>query len=207
MELKSVVRGRFARVCCVAVMGAAVMAGGGPVLHAQTDTAASASGPVELSKVLDGMVSGLEGEMMGVAKAMPAEKFNFAPSQASFAPSQKVEFTGVRTFAQQCIHVAQANYYYFGQAGGTKPSVDVKGLSNLKNKDEVVQALQASFAFAHQAVATLTPDNAMNPVDGEGQPGTRATMVASAVAHGFDHYGQMVVYLRMNGMVPPASAK
>ncbi len=178
-------------------MGAAV-----PVL-AQSG-ATEQNGSVELSKVLDKMVGGVEDEMMGVARAMPAEKFDFAPTQAIFVPSQKTEFAGVRTFAQECIHVAQANYYFFGQAGGTKPSVDVKSLSSLKTKDEVVKALAASFAFAHEAVATISTDNAMNPVrDGE----TRATIATAGVAHAFDHYGQMVVYLRMNGQVPPASKK
>ena len=142
--------------------------------------------------------------MMGVARAMPADKFNFAPTQAIFVPSQKTDFTGVRTFAQQCIHVAQANYYFFAQTGGTKPSVDMKGLSSLKSKDDVVKALEASFAFAHQAVATITTDNAMNPVDGHQ---SRATIATMGVAHAFDHYGQMVVYLRMNGVTPPASQK
>ncbi len=199
---------RMVRV--VAMSAVVAMASGAAVpTRALAQDAASQpeAGPVELNKVLDGMVSGLEKEMMGVVQAMPADKFNFAPSQSIFASGQKVNFSGVRTFAEQCTHVASANYYYFSQVSGTKPSVDVASLKNLKTKDEVVQALQASFAFAHQAVATLTPDNAMNPAGGGGQSGTRATMVAGGVAHGFDHYGQMVEYLRMNGQVPPASAK
>lgn len=204
MEQMSGMRGQFARLCCVAVVGAAVMTGGAPAARAQMGGAATTGGPVDLNKVLDGMVSGLEKEMMGVVNAMPADKFGFAPSQSIFVPGQKVAFDGVRTFAEQCTHVASANYYYFGAVGGMKPSVDVGSLKNLKSKAEVVQALQASFAFAHQAVATLTPDNAMNPVGGR-EPATRATLVAGGVAHGFDHYGQMVEYLRMNGLTPPGS--
>jgi len=71
-----------------------------------------------------------------------------------------------------------------------------------------VAALAGSFAFAHKAIATLTPGNAFEVVKLP-EPGmwTRGTLAAFGVAHAFDHYGQMVEYLRMNGIVPPASAK
>ena len=75
----------------------------------------------------------------------------------------------------------------------------------IKTKDEAVAALAASFAFAHKAIATITPENAfvpVKPIDGQG---TRATLAAFGVAHGYDHYGQLVEYLRMNGVVPPGS--
>jgi hypothetical protein len=155
---------------------------------------------------LNGEINMIEGEMMGAVKAMPAEKFGFAPSAAIFVPSQATEFATVRTFAQQATHVAQANYSLFGAAGGIKPDVDVKALGKLTSKDDVVAALAASFAFAHKAIATITPANAFEVVKaGEPEIPTRATVAAFGVAHAFDHYGQMVEYLRMNGIVPPAS--
>ena len=69
-------------------------------------------------------------------------------------------------------------------------------------------ALAASVAFGHKAIATLTPENAFEVVKIP-EPGfyTRATLAEFGVSHCFDHYGQMVEYLRMNGIVPPASAK
>ncbi len=199
-------RVRLGRCVRAAVVVAAVMVSSRSALRAQTDSTAAQSGPVALSKVLDGMLSGFEKELMGAANAMPAERYSFAPSQAIFVPSQKTTFDGVRTFAQQCTHIAAANYFIYSQVSGTKPSVDVKSLKDLKTKDEVIQALAASFVFAHQAIATISPDNALDPVQGD-RPMTRATMATYGVAHGFDHYGQMVEYLRMNGIVPPASQK
>ena len=82
-----------------------------------------------------------------------------------------------------------------------------KRIAKLTSKDDVVKALKDSYAFAQQAVATITPENAfdkMAPVDGTD---TRASIAAFALAHTNDHYGQMVVYLRLNGIVPPASRK
>jgi uncharacterized damage-inducible protein DinB len=156
----------------------------------------------------DSQLSIIEFEMMGAVKAMPADKFDFAPSQAIFVPGQKTEFATVRTFAQQATHVAQANYFFYSVVSGLKPDVDMEGLPKLTKKDDVVAALAGSFAFAHKAIATLTPANAFEVVKLP-EPGmwTRGTLAAFGVAHAFDHYGQMVEYLRMNGIVPPASAK
>jgi uncharacterized damage-inducible protein DinB len=159
---------------------------------------------IEPSKTFDVMLTNLEDELMGAAKAMPANKYSFAPSAAIFAPSQATDFKGVRTFAAQLTHIAQANYYYAGMAGGVKMDTDVKAIGNLTDKDQIVAALQASFAFAHKAMANLTAKNAFESVR---ENDTRASLASFLVAHGFDHYGQLVEYLRMNAVIPPASAK
>lgn len=162
----------------------------------------SAVDPAHAQQVLLGM---FEQELMGVVKAMPADKFDFAPGASNFAAGSTARFSGVRTFGQQCTHLAQANYFFFMSFGGPKPAVDIKSLSSMKTKDEIVAALQASFAYAHQQVATITPANAYTGIEGVDGMHTRATVASFAVAHGFDHYGQMVEYLRMNGIVPPGS--
>jgi hypothetical protein len=160
------------------------------------------------SKAVDSQLSLIESEMMGAVKAMPAEKFGFAPSAAIFVPGQTTEFATVRTFAQQATHVAQANYFFYMTMSGLKPDADMKALATLTKKEDVVAALAGSFAFAHKAIATLTPGNAFEVVQ-INEPGfyTRATLAEFGVSHANDHYGQMVEYLRMNGLVPPASAK
>lgn len=160
--------------------------------------------PVEPAKSFDDMLTGFEKELMSAAAAMPAEKYSFAPSAAVFVPSQKTEYTGVRTFGAMLIHIAQANYFYGSGLSGLKPDVDVKALSDLKDKDKIIVALAASIAFTHKAIATLTTQNAFESVRGTT---TRASLAGGVVAHGFDHYGQLVEYLRMNGIVPPASQK
>jgi hypothetical protein len=158
------------------------------------------------ANAVDGLLSLMEMQVVGAAKAMPADKYSFAPAQAIFAPSQKTEFDTVRTFVGQVTHLAQANYFFFGWSG-IKPDRDVKAIGSITTKDEAVAALQASFVYAHRAIATITTENAfvaIKPIDGYS---TRVTIAAFAAAHGNDHYGQMVEYLRMNGIVPPASAK
>jgi len=139
---------------------------------------------------------------------MPAEKFGFAPSASIFVPGQKTDFATVRTFAQQATHVAEANYFFYGIISGLKPDVDVSGIEKLTKKEDIVAALAGSFSFAHKAIATLTAANAFEVIKSP-EPGfqTRATLAAFGIAHAWDHYGQMVEYLRMNGVVPPASAK
>ena len=130
----------------------------------------------------------------------------FAPAQGIFAAGQTTQFDTVRTFVAQVTHLAQANYFFFGWSG-IKPDRDLKAIGSITTKDEAVAALEASFVYAHKAIATITTENAfvaIKPVDGFS---TRATIAAFAAAHGNDHYGQMVEYLRMNGIVPPASAK
>lgn len=174
-----------------------------------SSTAALQSGSIAApSKAFDSQLNLIEEQMMGMVKAMPAEKYDFAPSATIFVPGQKTEFEKVRTFAQQATHVAEANYFFYGIVSGLKPDVDVAGIEKLTKKEDVVAALAGSFAFAHKAIATLTPANAFEVIKSP-EPGfqTRATLAAFGIAHCFDHYGQMVVYLRMNGIVPPASAK
>ena len=162
----------------------------------------------EPSRAFDSQLSLIEGEMMAAVKAMPAEKYDFAPSAAIFVPGQKTKFEAVRSFGQQAVHVAGANYFFGASISGQKPDVDVAAIEKLTKKDDIVKALAASFAFVHKAIGTLTPANVFVVVKSP-EPGfqTRGTMAEFAVAHAYDHYGQMVEYLRMNGMVPPASAQ
>ena len=159
---------------------------------------------VDPSKTFETMLGVFEQEFTGAAKAMPAAKYSFAPTQAVFASAQSTEYKGVKTFAQEITHVTQANYYYASAFSGLKVDVDMKSIDALTDKDQILAALAASFVFAHKANATLTAKNAFESVHEED---TRASLAGGLVAHGFDHYGQMVEYLRMNGIVPPASMK
>ena len=164
---------------------------------------------IEPAKSFDTALTGFEGQFMGLAKAMPADKYSFAPSAAIFVPSQKTDYLspdnkGVRSFGEMVVHVAQANYNYAGSLSGLKPDVDVKAIAGLKDKDQIIAALEKSFAFVHKAIGTLTAQNAFESVR---ETQTRASLAGGVIAHGFDHYGQLAEYLRMNGVVPPASEK
>ena len=157
---------------------------------------ASSNTSVSPAQVLDDMLTHFANEMIPLVQAMPADKFDFAPSQG--------QFQGVRTFAQQVVHVAQANDHYFGSISPVPPP-QIPNAASLKTKSQVIQVLQDSIAYGHRVIATITAENAF-AVMGSGHPmRTRAGTAAAAIAHGYDHYGQLVEYLRMNGIVPPAS--
>jgi uncharacterized damage-inducible protein DinB len=149
------------------------------------------------SQIYDKLLSGMEKEFVDAAEAMPEDKYNFAP------PVTAGEFKGVRTFAGQVKHVAQAGNYFFGGPSYTEADDKAKSdaIEKLTSKADIVKALKDSFADAHKFVATITSENAFEQT----AHGTRAGMAAFGIAHFMDHYGQMVVYLRMNGIVPPAS--
>ena len=153
-----------------------------------------------VTSVIDGTVNNIEKDLVPAVEAMPEDKFNFAPTNG--------EFKGVRTFAQQVKHVAETNYAVAARILGEKPPVDAGGENGpdaLKTKADIVQFLKDSFAYAHKAVATINEGNAVTPIKpGEGNS-TRLGLGMLFAWHGFDHYGQMVEYLRMNGIVPPAS--
>lgn len=177
-------------------------------------TAKGATTMVDPAKSFDATLSLFEKQFMGVAKVMPAEKYNFAPSAAIFVESQKTDYRspndkGVSTFAGMVKHVAQANYFFAGLVSGMKPDVDVKAIGDLKDKDQIVAAVQGSFDFAHKAMATLTTQNAFEGVSSKafGPEATRASIAGFLVAHGFDHFGHLSEYLRMNGLIPPSSQK
>jgi uncharacterized damage-inducible protein DinB len=144
------------------------------------------------------LLKGQEKEFVSAAEAMPADKYNFAPTSG--------DFKGVRTFAQQITHVAEAQYFFFG-GFGIKPTIDPKSLEKLTSKDDIVKALKDSFAFAEKATETMTTENAFEEIGKVDGTNTRASITAFSLAHTNDHYGQMVVYLRMNGIVPPASRR
>ena len=190
----------LASALCLPLAAHAQMGAGAPPAPA----VGSAVAPADAYQRLLGL---FEHDVVPAAKAMPADKYDFAPSQAIFAGSQHTEFATVRTFRQQVLHLAQANYFFYSSLTSIKPDTDVKAIGDLKTKDEAVAALEKSFAYAHRVIAALDPATmfvAIKPVDGQT---TRATVAAFAVAHGYDHYGQLVEYLRMNGIVPPSSAK
>ena len=146
------------------------------------------------------LLSLTESEVVSAAEAMPADKYDFAP------PATLGEFKDVRTFGGQVKHLAQANYQLL-KGNGVPGAVDPKTLDGLKTKDELVKALKDSYTYAHAVANSLTTANAFNSVPGipPQWKATSASMVAFMIMHTMDHYGQMVVYLRMNGIVPPAS--
>jgi hypothetical protein len=164
---------------------------------------AQAADQPTVATVLDNQLKGVEGELVPAAEAMPADKFSFAPTQG--------EFKGVRSFGSQVKHIATVNYMIGSAILGSKPPVDLgqgeDGPANIKSKDEIVKYLKDSFAYLHSAYNSINANNMTEPIKAPWgkDPTTRLAMAVIGVAHPFDHYGQIVEYLRMNGIIPPAS--
>ena len=194
----------FRRIITTTVLSACCLIATTPS-NAQTSAAVTKVAP---AKSLDAALSGLEKDLVPLAEAMPADKYNFAPSSDLFKPGLNPDYKGVRTFAQTIAHLAQANYFFALNAQGQKPDdafgAKMKEIGNLTSKDDLVKTLKDSFASMHTAIATITPENAWDHA-GRGPDDTRAEQALYAVAHTRDHYGQLVEYLRMNGIIPPAS--
>lgn len=152
---------------------------------------------------LNGALGIVEHEFVPTADAMPEDKYDFAPSTSNG------EFKGVRTFAQQVKHVAAANYLFASIITGEKAPVDTggeNGPDNLKTKAEIMKFLNDSFAYLHKALASVNDKNELDQMDSPfGMKAPRLGWASFSVAHPMDHYGQMVEYLRMNGIIPPAS--
>ena len=163
--------------------------------------------PPTIASAIDQQVSIVEREFVGAAEAMPDDKFNFTPITLNIPGS---EYKTVKTFAEEVRHVAATNYLLWGAITGDKspiPSTEDNGPSSLKTKAEIIKYLKDSFALGHKAAQSITAENAAALVPspfGQGQT-TKLFCATFSVAHAFDHYGQMVEYLRMNGIIPPAS--
>ena len=160
--------------------------------------------PPTVSSVLNTLYGVVEQQVVSAAEAMPEDKYGFAPTSG--------EFKGVRTFAEEVKHVGFANHLFFGPLMGE--AIDAKniqqeanGPADLKTKAEIVQYLKDSFALGHRAIATITSENEVTPLTKPPLPflSTRLAIANIGTFHPMDHYGQMVEYLRMNGIIPPAS--
>jgi uncharacterized damage-inducible protein DinB len=184
----------------------------GTALGQDTKSAAAASAPQaqqsqqpppSIASTVDREISAIEKQIVEAAEAMPEDKFNFSPESLNLPGSN---YKGVRTFALEVKHVAASNYaLWSGLTGDKFPGnfMGGNGPEDLKAKADIIRFLKDSFALGHKAAATLTTQNMLQTA--EHSKSSRLHLATFAVAHAFDHYGQMVEYLRMNGIVPPAS--
>ncbi len=178
-------------------------AGNGPQAQQTQQTQGAQQPSPTVASVVDREISAIEKQVVDAAEAMPEDKFNFSPESLKI-PSD--EFKGVRTFAVQVKHIAASNYFIWSPLTGDKVPENIKdgnGPADLKSKVDILKFLKDSFALGHKAAAALTAEN-MLQTPGNSKS-TRLRLANFGVAHAYDHYGQMVEYLRMNGIVPPAS--
>ncbi|HZU32004.1 MAG TPA: DinB family protein [Candidatus Angelobacter sp.] len=191
--------------CSLVLLTAALAA----VAQDAKPAAKPAAPPPTVGSAIDVQIGIVEREFVGAAEAMPDDKFNFSPAGLNINGS---EYKGVKTFAEEVRHVAATNFALWDAVTGDKPPIattEDNGPPELKTKAEIIKYLKDSFALGHKAAKSLTAESAVALVPspfGQGQT-TKLFCASFAVAHAFDHYGQMVEYLRMNGIIPPASRR
>ena len=153
------------------------------------------------ASVLDHQLSNTEKTVVPAAEAMPEDKYSFAPTQG--------EFKGVRNFGAEVKHMAVANYHLGAAILGEKVPVDTgngpDGPGALTSKADILKFLNDSFVYAHKAVNSVNETNILEPVKSPfgSNMTTRLALSISLIGHPYDHYGQMVEYLRSNGIMPP----
>lgn len=156
-----------------------------------------------VAETIDSWIANTEAHAVPAADALPENKYSFAP------PVTLGEYKGVRTFAQQVKHLAANNYWMAALIVGATPSPEMSeetGPDSVTTKAQIMRYLRGSFAALHLAVATIDETNVVAPMTTSSTwQKTRLSFAMDAVAHSFDHYGQLVEYLRMNGIVPPDS--
>jgi uncharacterized damage-inducible protein DinB len=174
------------------------------VVLGQPKPATTPHGPeLTMAALLDDQLSGLEKQFVDAADAMPADKYTFAPTNG--------EFKGVRTFGEQVKHVAFYNYATFAIMLGEKPPPDAdadRGPDTVRTKTDILKYVRDSFAAGHRATAAINMQNVIVPIESLSDAShgvTRLQQMMFVVYHASSHYGQMVEYLRMNGIIPPAS--
>lgn len=170
----------------------------------KADAAAKPAAAMSIAKILDDNLKSIEHELVPAVEAMPDDKFDFVPTNGEFAT--------VRTFALQARHVATTNFWIYAALAGQKNPVEIgkdeNGADTLKSKGDIVKYLKDSYEFAHKALNSVPANGWTKEIQGPFGPKNKTTPLSLAVllqGHQFDHYGQMVEYLRMNGIIPPAS--
>jgi hypothetical protein len=135
--------------------------------------------------------------IVSAADAMPADKYGFAPTDG---------------FGQQVKHLAATNHILAAAAPGEPPPADAgdeAGPETVRTKAEDLDYLNGSFEHPARAIDAIGDKHATvksSPISPlKSTETTRLALTVEAMIHTFDHYGQMVEYLRMNGIVPPAS--
>ena len=141
----------------------------------------------------------IEREIVSLAEAMPVDKYDFRPRDGAFA--------GVRSFGEQVSHLATMIYMTAAivrqERSPCRPGANNNGPDDRRTKADIVQHLKASIAYAR--TAGLNESNALDTLTTYFGSQSRQEVAAGIAYHSYNHYGQMVVYARMNGIVPPAS--
>jgi len=178
---------------------------GMPAPQQQADQSAASLDVQREKHALQVFLKSVLTQIVFAAEAMPAVKYGFAPTDG--------EFKGVRTFGQQVKHLSATNHILAAAALGEEPPADAgdeQGPETVRTKVEILDYLNQSFAHLARAIDAIGDKNVpvkSSPISPlKGPETTRLGLTVESLIHAFNHYGQLVEYLRMNGIVPPASS-
>jgi uncharacterized damage-inducible protein DinB len=194
---------RVATVLVMCGIGVSAVGKSGTPKNSGTKEAARTDDiPKSIAESVSGTLQFVEGNFIGLAEAMPEDKYSYIPTVG--------KFEGVRSFGEQVKHVACAQFAFFNEFEGKKPPEDCEkgGHDPAKSKAELIKYLKDSFDYSNRVLATLTANNSLDRVEGRyAGPNTKLGISVIAVWHITDHYGQLVEYLRLNSIVPPFTQK
>jgi uncharacterized damage-inducible protein DinB len=160
-------------------------------------------GQQSITPAIDRQFNKIENDILSSAQAMPEDRFDFTPESLNIKNS---DFKGVRTFAGQIMHLATDNILIWSAINGDSVRADIEdvnGPKNIKTKTYVIEYLKSSFAIGRKAVSGLTTTNAMDQIEFRGRKLSKLDLAFYALTHANEHYGQMVIYLRFCGIIPP----
>jgi uncharacterized damage-inducible protein DinB len=159
---------------------------------AQTPAAAPTPNPISTSN--SKMYTMLSGVVIAAAEKMPAENYAFKPTPE------------VRTFGQLVGHLADSQYYFCALASDdTKPASDVEKTKT--SKEDLLAALKQAVAYCSKTYAGMTDSKGGETVKLMNTDFARLAVLSANTAHDYEHYGNMVTYMRIRGIVPPTSEK
>jgi len=131
----------------------------------------------------------------GIVAQVPENLYDFKPTPE------------VRSFREQFTHLIAENYMFMSQAAGEKSPVEASAINQLKSRDEIIKALGESYEYGAKVWAGMDDKKAQEMVPGrDGQQQMRLAAILSNIVDNNDHYGNLVVYVRLNGMVPGRTA-
>jgi uncharacterized damage-inducible protein DinB len=175
------------------------------VAFAQAGSQSSTATPT-IASVLNRQLSGIEHEILNAAEAVPESKYDFSPATANIPGDFKTP-NAVRTMSEQFKHIGDALEAYSSAILGQKHegSSEENGPKNVKTKTDVISFLKAEFEKAHSAIDTINQQNVVEEIAVGNRKATRLSLAVQMIGHSNNHYGQIIEYLRMNGIVPPES--
>jgi uncharacterized damage-inducible protein DinB len=170
------------------------------VLIATGVTAQTPRPPQTMTMFLQGQYATLKRNLTGAAEKMPGEHFSFRPTPE------------VRTYAELLAHTIETQFFYCNSVKGGADPIAGKSLEKtVTDKAGAVQMVKDGFAYCDELFANLTEESIAGMIAIGSAPNTRqaarGTQLTMVVVHGNEHYGNLVTYMRIKGIVPPSSAQ